>query len=578
MRQHPEELPGFDTLSPQDRAIITAQLGTPKAVNRLLKHQAELDKAAAEVSLHAFIMQMWKYMDGSTFKDNWHVHVICEHLEKVANGEIRRLIINIPPRHQKSLTVSVAWPAWMWLRNPHREFLFASYSHDLSVRDSVRCRNVIQSPLYQARWGDRFRLQDDQNTKVRFENDHRGKRLATSVGGTLTGEGGDIIVIDDPMSADEARSATERQNTLDWWREVMTTRLNDPVTGAYVIIMQRLHEEDLTGFLLDNEPGVWTHLCLPARYEPDHPHAWADDPRREGGVFDYRTDGGLLWPSRFPEAALNERERSMGPYAAAGQLQQRPAPRTGGMFQRSWFEIVDGFPGGSQCLRYWDLAATVPKGNRDPDWTVGLFMAEKDGVFWIVDVERFRGSALEVEKRIRQTAERDGNRMPIYIEEEGGASGKMVIDAYRRGVLRGFPAYGHRPASAKDIRAMPLSAAAEAGNVKLVRGPSNAAFLAEVEAAFANVGAHDDQVDAAAAAHELLSNRRGAPFSPNARRASRIWSDYREPTFPRGGEFTRGGFSGSGPAISRSGRLTIYEIPPSQRPWSVRKERQGRWR
>ena len=568
MRRQIDELPGFEALSPQDRAIITRQLGSRKAVNRLLDNQGELDTAAAEVGLHAFIRQMWRYMDGATFRDNWHIHVICEHLERVARGEIRRLIINIPPRHQKSLTVSVAWPAWMWLRHPHREFLFASYSQDLSVRDSVRCRNVIQSPLYQARWGDRFRLQDDQNTKTRFENDRRGKRLATSVGGTLTGEGGDIIVIDDPMSADEARSATARQNTLDWWREVMTTRLNDPVTGAYVIIMQRLHEEDLTGYLLDNEPGAWTHLCLPARYEPDHPHAWADDPRRVGGELDHRTHGGLLWPSRFPEQALRERERSMGPYAVAGQQQQRPAPRSGGMFQRNWFEIVDDFPHGALCLRYWDLAATVPKGGRDPDWTVGLLMAAQDGVFWIVDVERFRGSALEVEQRIRQTADKDGRQTPVYLEEEGGASGKMVIDSYRRSVLQGFRVDGHRQASAKDVRAMPLSAASEAGSVKLLRGHWNAAFLAEVEGAFGSVGAHDDQVDAAAAAHELLSARKGAPYDPQAVR--HVDWGHSEATFPRGG-FSRGGYNWRGDYYPSY----IYQIPPSQRPAGMRRE--GWW-
>ena len=568
MRQQIDDLPGFEALSPQDRAIITQQLGSRKAVNRLLDNQGELDTAAAEIGLHAFIRQMWRYMDGATFRDNWHIHVICEHLEKVASGEIRRLIINIPPRHQKSLTVSVAWPAWMWLRHPHREFLFASYSQDLSVRDSVRCRNVIQSPLYQARWGDRFRLQDDQNTKTRFENDRRGKRLATSVGGTLTGEGGDIIVIDDPMSADEARSATLRQNTLDWWREVMTTRLNDPVTGAYVIIMQRLHEEDLTGYLLDNEPGAWTHLCLPARYEPDHPHAWPDDPRREGGRLDHRTHGGLLWPSRFPEQALRERERSMGPYAVAGQQQQRPAPRAGGMFQRNWFEIVDDFPHGALCLRYWDLAATVPRGSRDPDWTVGLLMAQQDGVFWIVDVERFRGSALEVEQRIRQTADKDGWQTPVYLEEEGGASGKMVIDSYRRRVLQGFRVDGHRQASAKDVRAMPLSAATEAGNVKLLRGHWNAAFLAEVEGAFGSVGAHDDQVDAAAAAHELLSARKGAPYDPQGVR--QVDWGRSEATFPRGG-FSRGGHNWRGDYYPSY----IYQIPPSQRPAGMRRE--GWW-
>ena len=551
MSQPLDELPGFDALSPQDRAIIKTKLDSPKAVNRLLENKGELDRAAAEASLHAFIVQMWPYMDPSTFKDNWHIRVICEHLEKVASGDIRRLIINIPPRHQKSLSVSVAWPAWTWLRDPGREFLFASYSHDLSVRDSVRCRQVIQSPLYQARWGDRFRLRDDQNTKGRFDNDRLGKRLATSVGGTLTGEGGDIIVIDDPMSADDARSSNARQRTLDWWREVMTTRLNDPVNGAYVIIMQRLHEEDLTGFLLDNEPGAWTHLCLPARYEPDHPHAWAGDPRREDGELDYRRHGGVLWPARFPEEALTALEKSMGAYAAAGQQQQRPGPRAGGMFQRNWFEIVDSPPDDARCIRYWDLAATAPKDGRDPDWTVGLLMAALEGVFWIADVVRFRGSALEVEKAIQQTAKKDGTRTPVYIEEEGGSSGKIVIDNYQRRVLPGFAVRGIRPATAKDVRAQPFAAACEAGHVKLVRARWNGAFLAEVEVAFANVGAHDDQMDAAAAAHALMTVGREAAH--NWRNIQRVPGSQRM--------FAR-------PSL-RQPMVNEYHIPPSKRRWNT---------
>ena len=557
MSQPLDELPGFDALSQQDRAFITTNLGSPKAVNQLLDSREELDMAAAELSLHAFIVQMWPYMDGAEFKDNWHIRVICEHLEKVARGDIRRLIINIPPRHQKSLSVSVAWPAWTWLRNPRREFLFASYSHDLSVRDSVRCRNVIQSELYQARWGDRFRLQDDQNTKARFDNDHRGKRLATSVGGTLTGEGGDIIVIDDPMSADDARSANSRRRTLDWWREVMATRLNDPVKGAFVIIMQRLHEEDLTGYLLDSQPGVWTHLCLPARYEPDHPQAWPDDPRREGGELDHRTHGGVLWPDRFPDEALTALEKSMGAYAVAGQNQQRPAPRTGGMFERDWFEIVDNPPDDARAIRYWDLAATAPKDGSDPDWTVGLLMAARDGVFWIADVVRFRGSALEVENRIKQTAERDGRQTPVYIEEEGGSSGKIVIDNYERRVLKGFAVRGIRPAAAKDVRAQPFAAACEAGHVKLVRGRWNAAFLDEVETAFANVGAHDDQMDAAAAAHALLAEGQGAAFRWDL--VQRIPGVERR--FPR-------------PSLRDPG--PEYHIPPSKRKRNTQRV-WGRW-
>ena len=562
MSQPLNELPGLDALSAQDRDIIKAQLDSPEAVNRLLANPDDLDKAQAEASLHAFIVQMWGCMDSSTFKDNWHIRVICEHLEKVANGEIKRLLINIPPRHQKSLSVSVAWPAWMWLRNPGHKFLFASYAHELSVRDSVNCRKVIQSPLYQERWGDRFRLRDDQNTKARFDNDHGGRRLATSVGGTLTGEGGNIIVIDDPISADDVRSSTGRQRTIDWWREVMATRLNDPDKGAFVIIMQRLHEADLSGYLLDNEPELWTHLCLPARYEANHPHAWAGDPRREGGELDHRSHDGLLWPSQFTEIAQSVLEKSMGAYAVAGQQQQRPVPREGGMFQRAWFEISDGVPIHARYLRYWDLAVTAPKGGSDPDWTVGLLMAEQDGVFWIADVVRFRGSPLDVENGVKHTADVDGRGTPIYIEEEGGGSGKFVIDHYQRQVLPGFAVRGDRPTAAKEVRASPFSAASESGNVKLVRARWNAEFLDEVEGAFGNGGAHDDQIDAAAAAHALLSQGEGGSINRQYTESSwhepRVFS--REPGYWKGPLFSRGSYLND---------VEYNNTPPSKLPASV---------
>ena len=209
----------------------------------------------AERSLHEFIRQFWHVVDATPFIDGWHIRVICEFLEAVTRREIKRAIINIPPRHSKSTIVSVMWPAWVWLQNPGEQFLAASYSQTLSIRDNVKCRRIIESPPYQERWGERFALTSDQNTKIRFENDKNGYRISTSVGGTLTGEGGSTILIDDPISALEASSPTVRQSCLDWYDSTMSTRLNSPETGVYVVIMQRLHQQDLTGHLL--EKGGW---------------------------------------------------------------------------------------------------------------------------------------------------------------------------------------------------------------------------------------------------------------------------------------------------------------------------------
>ena len=461
------------------------------------------DRLDAEERLGDFIRQAWAFADPSTYIHGWHIDAICEHLEAVTAGEIPRLLINVPPRHMKSLAISVFWPAWSWIHRPATRWLFASYAQSLSLRDSVRCRRVIESHWYQRNWGDRFALTTDQNTKIRFDNDQGGYRLATSVDGALTGEGGDRIVVDDPHNVREAESEAVRAATITWWDEAMSTRLSDVKTGAFVIIMQRLHDVDLAGHILAKEQH-WEHLCLPARYEADHPHRWAGDPRATSGE-------PLLWPERFDEQAIADLEVSLGSYAAAGQLQQRPTPREGAMFQRHWFAIAAEVPAGARRVRYWDQAASAPAPGRDPDYTVGAKMALKDGVFYLEDVRRMRGTPSQVEALTRQTAELDGREVPIWIEEEPGSSGKNNTDHYQRRVLVGFTVRGNRETGAKQLRAEPMSAAAEAGNVKLVKADWNAAFLDEISVF--PMGRHDDQVDAAGGAFNKLTKTTRRQFS-----------------------------------------------------------------
>lgn len=432
------------------------------------------------------------------FIPNWHIDAMAEHLEAVTTGEIQKLVINIPPGHMKSLMVSVLWQAWEWTRRPETRWLTASYAQGLSIRDSVKTRRVIQSPWYQAHWGDVFHLATDQNQKHRFENDRSGVRIATSVEGAATGERCDRAIIDDPHNVRQALSDKRRTEALLFWDETMTTRIDDPLSGGQVIVMQRLHQRDLAGHVLAD--GGYVHLMLPMEYEPERRCITAigfKDPRRK--------DAELLWPARFGPEALSEWKRRLGSYATAGQLQQRPAPRGGGMFKRHWFAIVDAAPAEAKSARYWDMAATAESTGADPDWTVGAKAALLDGVYYITDIRRVRASPLGVEKLVCQTAELDGIKTEIGMEQEPGASGKSVIDHYARTVLLGFAFRGDRVSGAKIERANPLSAAAEAGNVKLVRGDWNKDFLDEIEI-FPN-GAHDDQVDAVTGAFHAL----GAP-------------------------------------------------------------------
>jgi hypothetical protein len=300
-----------------------------------------LDQYENEQSLYEFLRNAWKTIDPSPFTDSWAIEAIAEHLQAVTDGDIRRLIINVPPRCGKSTITSCCWPAWVWAQEqisptsgPGVKFLTASYAQQLSIRDSVKCRRLIESPWYRSLWGSRFALTSDQNTKSRFDNSKGGTRLSTSVGSALTGEGGACILVDDPNAAAEAFSEATIETTIDWWDNALSTRLDDPKTGAFVVIQQRLAENDLTGHILEKQSGDWTHLCLPMEFEKSRSFVttigW-QDPREE--------EGELLWPERFGPAEIKSLASALGPWASAGQLQQRPEPKGGGIIKRDWWEL-----------------------------------------------------------------------------------------------------------------------------------------------------------------------------------------------------------------------------------------------
>ena len=342
---------------------------------------AELDAIDCEESLYVFLRSAWAYIDPSPWCDGWPIEAIAEHLQAVVDGDLRRLIINIPPRFGKSSITSVALPAWTWAQSeraatsgPGVAFLHASYAESLSLRDSVKCRRLIESPWYQKLWGSRFALNSDQNTKRRFGNDQGGERLITSIGGGTTGEGGMIIVVDDPNAANEAFSEATIQTTIDWWDGTMSTRLNNAKLGAYIIIQQRLAEDDLTGHVLSKNVGEWTHLCLPMRFEKNRSFVTSigwEDPRKE--------EGELLWPERFDEDSVKSLERALGPFGAAGQLQQRPEPAGGGVIKREWWIQWDDpqFPPMDYVIGVVDTAYTTATINDPSAMTVwGVFTGD----------------------------------------------------------------------------------------------------------------------------------------------------------------------------------------------------------
>ena len=211
-----------------------------------------IETELASRSLSEFVEQTWPIVEpGKEFIPNWHIAAIAEHLEAVTRGEIKCLLINVPFRFMKSTLVSVMWPAWVWIRQPSHQWLCGSYAAKLAIRDNLRMRRLIESPWYRARWGERFELTSDQNQKVRFENNRNGYRIAFGMDGGVMGDGGDVVVIDDPHDRNQAHSDAERKTALTTFDEAVVTRLNRPADSAIVIIMQRLHEEDLSGHVLE---------------------------------------------------------------------------------------------------------------------------------------------------------------------------------------------------------------------------------------------------------------------------------------------------------------------------------------
>src|SRR5271165_185484 len=256
-------------MEPSLRERLTLQI-----IARAKLPQAE-KRAELEGSLIDFVEGAWPSLDPTDYQPCWAIDALCEHLQAVTEGQIKRLLVNFPPRCGKTLVTSVCFPAWTWSRNeqsylsgPQVRFLCGSYNDDLSLQNSTKHRRLLLTPWYQRRWGKRFKITLDQNTKTQFDTPAGGSRISTSARGSLLGIGGDIIIIDDPHNLASAESDAERLTARTWWREISTTRLNDPKQSAIVVIMQRLHEDDVSGVILSSEgASEWTHLCIPMEYE-----------------------------------------------------------------------------------------------------------------------------------------------------------------------------------------------------------------------------------------------------------------------------------------------------------------------
>lgn len=465
--------------------------------------QVELIRLAktelSERHLRHFIPAAWHVVEPATeFKPNWHLDAIADHLEAVEAGEIRNLLVTMPPRMMKSLTISVFYPAWRWIRKPEMRFMYASYSSDLSTAHSVATRRVIESDWYQDQWSDRFAMASDANLKTRFENDRRGQRFSTSVGGVVTGIGGDRIIVDDPHNVREAESEAFRLQVITWWDQAMSTRGNDPKTVARIIVMQRVHELDLAGHVL--EQGGYVHLNLPMEYEPKSVHFTGygkPDPREE--------EGDLLAPDRVGPVEIADLKLRLGSRGYAGQFQQRPAPAEGALLKRIWWRYYrrDDLKLRSMdwIVQSWDTAF---KKDQENDYSVCVTMGLSYSRLYVIDVYRAKLEFPDLKRAVREQFTKH-NPDEIIVEDK--ASGQSLIqelgpdytpDIYEPGRDLPMPIVKYDPGIRDKVsRAHAASPYLEGGR-QFIPAPDEYAWVDPFieELAVFPGGAHDDQVDA----------------------------------------------------------------------------------
>lgn len=418
---------------------------------------------------------------GQPFHSNWHLQAVAHVLEQCRRGEIRRLLITLPPRNLKSIAASVAFPAFALGHDPTLRIVCVSYSQDLTAKHARDCRSVIESPWYR----DLFpgtRIDPRKNTEAEFETTARGYRLGTSVGGTLTGRGGNLIIIDDPLKPAEAMSESKRGAVSEFYDSTLTSRLDNKSDDVIVVVMQRLHVDDLVGHLL-RKGEAWAHLDLPAIAE--YPQEIALDDR----LVYRRRVGDVLHPEREPLAVLEELKAAMGSQAFSAQYQQAPIPPGGALIKALWFRHYAHAPErktGDRIVQSWDTGSKASKSN---DFSVCTTWQMRGTDYYLLDVLRVRLEFPDLRRQILRQAERY-SPTAVLIEDAGSGTG-LIQDLRHEGKVRPIAIHPDRD---KIVRLESQSAVIEAGHVLLPEtAPWLGDFLTEVLAF--PYGHHDDQVD-----------------------------------------------------------------------------------
>jgi predicted phage terminase large subunit-like protein len=471
--------------------------------------EPQIPDAIVSPTLQDFVHQAWTHLEPvSPLVWNWHLDLICDYLTLIKNNqfkekcgeEIEGIIFNVPPRTMKSLLISVFFPIWLWTVDPSRRFMFVSYSEKLSTQHSVFRRSLIESEWYQQRWSKVFSLSRDQNVKSHYENSRRGTMFSTGMQATATGMGGDILIFDDPLNPEQAISQLEREAVNLRFDTTFRSRINDPATGIKIIIMQRLHELDLTGHVLERESHRWKHVSLPAIAEKDE--TW----KFPSGQVVVKKAGNLLWPQRLSESFLRSQRVGMGSWAFNGQYQQSPAPQDGGIVKRAWVRFYRELPEHFEFMvQSWDCTFS---GGADNDFVAGQVWARSAGKYYMLPYRTYErldfGPTMAAIKSCHGKFPR---AHAILIEDK--ANGPAIISELQKEIA-GIVAVN--PEGGKIARAQATAPLWEAGSIEL---PDPQIFGATwMEDYLHNIcafpkAAHDDDMDATSQALIYMRSRLG---------------------------------------------------------------------
>jgi predicted phage terminase large subunit-like protein len=488
----------------------------------------EASRDVAEGSLLGFMRQGWHVLEPETpFRNNWHIRLICEYLETVSLGKIKRLILNVPPRHSKSLTTAVFWPVWDWLRAPSKPWMFTSHDADLATEHSVKRRTLIESPWFQQRWGDRFRLATDQNVKSHFSNDRRGAMYSASLS-ALTGWGADTCVVDDPHNLKNQDNTDAILRDVENYRRTVPSRLNDQERGAIVIIGHRLHMQDLTAWLLANQRG-WTHVSLPAEAESEEKIA------APSGWHVTRRIGEPLHAERFGREYLAEQRVAYGTRRYEGVYQQRPSPLGGTIIKYSWIRYFKEWPAElDEEIQSWDFSF---KDKVDSDPVAGHVWGRKGATRYLMGRIFRRMDFVESCAALKQmTVMYPHAARKLYEDAANGPAIKSALQSELTGLI---------PVVSKDSKAARLAACEpefEAGNV-LFPDPSLAPWVTDVITSICGFGSTGNDHDADAASQALKYFREHGCASSQAIYILGQPRNWAEPGMPVGEPIFRGLFS-----------------------------------